>query len=128
MSVAFVDTSCLLAIAFDEPEADRIRARLVDTEILLASNLLEAEYRAALHREDVVFDEDALTWLRWVLPDRSLGPEMRRSLEAGYARGADLWHLATALYVAPRPPDLPFLTMDDRQRQIADTLGFTLPL
>jgi hypothetical protein len=43
---------------------------------------------------------------------------------AGYLRGADCWHLATALYLAPNPSDLTFLTLDDTQRKIAKTLGF----
>jgi hypothetical protein len=45
-------------------------------------------------------------------------------LGAGYIRGADCWHLATALYLASEPPTLSFLTLDDRQKSIANTLGF----
>jgi hypothetical protein len=58
-----------------------------------------------------------------VFPDRPLGPEIVRVLEAGYARGADVWHLATALYLADDPADLPFLTLDVRQRELARALG-----
>jgi hypothetical protein len=39
-------------------------------------------------------------------------------------RGADCWHLATALYVAPNPSELTFLTLDLAQRKVAKTLGF----
>lgn len=42
------------------------------------------------------------------------------------ARGADLWHVASALYVAPSPADLYFLTLDERQRSVAATLGFRI--
>ena len=35
-----------------------------------------------------------------VLPDRSLEPEVLEVLQHGRLRGADLWHLACALYVA----------------------------
>ena len=45
-------------------------------------------------------------------------------LEAGYLRGAELWHVATALYVAVRPEDLPLATLDARQGEVAEALGF----
>ncbi len=45
MRFAYVDTSCLVAIAFDEPGADKVAARLRRFERLFASNLLEAELR-----------------------------------------------------------------------------------
>lgn len=126
MTVAYVDTSYLVAIAFDEPGAEDARRRLESADLLVASNLLEAEYRATFAREDVEFDDGALGWLRWVLPDRTLGPEMGRVLGRGCARGADLWHLSTALYVAPVPSELTFLTLDTRQRALATSLGFTV--
>ena len=44
--------------------------------------------------------------------------------EAGYLRGADAWHLATALYLTPDPGELTFLTLDERQGDIASKLGF----
>jgi hypothetical protein len=47
-------------------------------------------------------------------------------LDAGYVRGADCWHLATALYLAPDAGDLVFLTLDLRQRAVAKTLGFAV--
>ena len=45
-------------------------------------------------------------------------------LDIGYARGADLWHLATALHVAREPQDMAFITLDDRQQNLAGRLGF----
>lgn len=124
MSVAIVDTSCLLAIAFDEPGSSEVQRQLESVDMLLASNLLEAEYRAALMREEIPFDGDVLTWLRWILPDRPLGPEVGRVLEAGRLRGADLWHLACGLYVSPVAADLTVLTLDHHQRDVAEALGF----
>jgi uncharacterized protein with PIN domain len=53
VSFAYVDTSCLVAIAFDEPEAARTAARLRRFERLFSSNVLEAELRSALRREGV---------------------------------------------------------------------------
>lgn len=46
------------------------------------------------------------------------------ALTAGYLRGADLWHVACALYLAEVPSDVTFLSLDDRQRTVAEALGF----
>ena len=124
MKAAYVDTSVLVAIAFDEPGSDEMRRRSRAMDVLLASNLLEAEYRSVCRREEVPFHGERLAGLRWVLPDRPLGPEMERILEAGHARGADLWHLSTALYVSPVSSDLAFLTLDESQRALAEAAGF----
>jgi len=40
-------------------------------------------------------------------------------------KGAHLWHLACALFLAPEPKDLAFLTLDKRQEAVARKLGFT---
>lgn len=39
-------------------------------------------------------------------------------------RGADLWHVAAALYVAPSAGDMTFVTRDRRQRDVAAAPGF----
>ena len=102
MSIAYVDTSALVAIAFDEPCGSETGARLDGCSRLLSSNLLEAELRAAFAREQQEFDADVLSMIDWILPDRPLAGELARALKAGYLRGADLWHVATALYVAAK--------------------------
>ncbi len=124
MTRAYVDASCMVAIAFGERGARALARRLGRFEELFASNLLEAELRAASVREGVELDADLLTWLDWVLPDRPLTAELTSVLSAGYLRGADAWHVACALYIAADPVDLPFLTLDDRQRSVARRLGF----
>ncbi len=126
MSVAYVDTSVLVALAFEEPDGAGMRNRLKEFSRLLSSNLLEAELRAACAREASNFSESLVANLTWVLPDRSLAPELAAVLNAGYLRGADLWHVASALYVAPAPGDLSFVTLDKRQRSVAATLGFRI--
>lgn len=124
MSVAYVDTSSLVAVAFAEPgyavEADR----LAGFSRLLSSNLLEAELRAVLAREGREFVDGYLSGLDWIIPDRPLSPELGAVLELGYVRGEDLWHLATALYVARTPDRISFITLDKRQRTVATQLGF----
>jgi hypothetical protein len=114
----------LIALAFDEPEARRVRAAVESQGQLLSSGLLEAELLSTLALEGVSADPPFLGAIGWVLPDRPLGPEIRRALAHGYAKGADLWHLATALYLAEDPSELTFLTLDPDQRQIALALGF----
>jgi len=124
LKAAYVDTSCLVAIAFGESEATEVASRLREHDVLLSSNLLEAELRATLVREAAEVDEALFSWIKWVLPDRPLSVEIIRVLRAGYLCGADLWHLATAMYVTPEPRDLTFLTLDRRQEEVAEELGF----
>jgi uncharacterized protein with PIN domain len=47
MSLAYVDTSCLVAVVFDEPGAQELAIQLEGYDRLVASNLLEAELRSA---------------------------------------------------------------------------------
>ena len=124
MKVAYVDTSCLVAVAFGERGATALARRLRTFDELVSSNLLEAELRGAFAREEVPFVDDLIAPLTWILPDRPLGAELEHSLMAGYLRGADLWHVATALYLAEDSGDLTFLTLDQRQQDVAGSLGF----
>ena len=66
---------------------------------------------------------ELLSSIVWVHPDRALTAEIKTVLGAGYVRGADLWHLACALFVAPKR-EIAFLTLDVRQREISEELGF----
>jgi predicted nucleic acid-binding protein len=127
MKAAYVDTSVLVAIAFDEPGSARQAARLAGFDRLIASNLLEAEFRAALSREGLANELAAslLSGLSWVLPNRALTPEIARVLAADQLKGADLWHLACALFVHPGA-GLAFLTLDRAQARAARKLGFDL--
>ena len=56
MRLAYVDTSCLVAIAFAEAGATKVAGRLERMDRLFASNLLEAELRSALAREGLSDD------------------------------------------------------------------------
>ena len=125
MRVAYVDSSVVVAIAFDEPEATRLVRNLDSFERLISSNLLEAELDSALVREGVAdVAPDYLSAISWVFPNRPLTAEIKKVAQTGYLRGADLWHLACALLVSPDPGQISFLTLDDRQRKVAGTLGF----
>jgi uncharacterized protein with PIN domain len=121
-----VDTSCLVAIAFGERGATRLSTRLDTFETLFASNLLEAELMASFSRERVEFEPKLVSGITWILPDRPLTTEVERVLSVGYLRGADVWHLATALYLAEDASEITFITLDVAQRQHAERLGFRL--
>lgn len=125
MRVAYVDTSCLVSVAFGEPAGRAIARRLRAFDELVAANLLEAELGAAFQREGLAEPIGPLP-LSWVIPDRPLSAEIGRVLAAGPVRGADCWHLATALYLAPDPSELTFLTLDQRQQRVAAALGFSI--
>lgn len=124
MKVAYVDTSCLVAIAFGEKGATALGCRLEGFDELLSSNLLEAELWASFIRENVEPDASYLDAIGWILPNRPLSQEMSVVLAAGYLSGADLWHLACALYVVDRPQDMSFVTLDSGQWAVAEALGF----
>ena len=127
MRIAYVDTSVLTAIAFDEPGAVAYAQRLDEFDRLISSNLLEAELRAAFAHENLLFQESMIAGIEWILPNRTLAPEFARVLETGYLPGADLWHVATALYVFPPLGGLSFVTLDARQSAVAQALGFQVP-
>lgn len=124
MKVAYVDTSCLVAVTFGESGASALRRRLKTFDELVSANLLEAELRAVFVRERIPASGDLPFSISWILPDRPLTEEIARVLDAGYIRGADCWHLATALYLAQEPEAISFVTVDERQGKVARTLGF----
>ena len=124
MSVAYVDTSMLTAIAFDESGTEALARRVDDFESLTYSNLLEAELRSVFAPEQLPFPESTVAVVEWILPDRSLAAEFATVLRTGHLRGADLWHVATALFVSPGMSDLWFATLDVRQNAVAADLGF----
>ncbi len=124
MNVGYVDLSCIVAIAFGEPGHEALAARLDGLDGLYSSDLLEAEVMSAFRREGISGDGGLLARLSWVLPERALTAEIEAVLDAGQLRGADLWHLACALYLSPDPRELAFLTEARQQATVAAGLGF----
>ena len=114
----------MVSIAFGEPGSTTLERKLTSFDQICSSSLLDAELRSAMARERVPAPPELLAKVRWIMPDRPLNDEIGRVLNTGYVRGADCWHLATALYLAPEPADISFLTLDLRQRGIARALGF----
>lgn len=124
MAVAYLDTSALVAVALGEPSGGAMAERLNAFTGIMSSNLLEAELRSVYAREKRRFEAIRLTGIEWVMPNRPLSPEIALVLDTGYMRGADLWHLASALFIAPDPGAMFFVTLDKRQQAAASILGF----
>lgn len=125
---AYVDSSCVVAVLLGERESVAVGLEL-DAWLLSSTNLLGAEVRAAAMREGLAFDWPVVLGdIRWLLPDRPLDREMAAVLVRGYLRGADLWHVAAALYLQDKIADLSFLTLDHRQSEIARAAGLPTPL
>ena len=125
---AYIDASLLIHVRFEE--AGRRAERRIDAyDRLFSAELLLAEMLAFARREDIERSDvlAAVTGVSWIVPDRSLAAELARVIECGYARGADLWHLACACYLSPVPERIAFLTRDFSQQQIATRLGFRTP-
>ena len=82
--------------------------------------------RSAYERETLEFDPRSIPGIGWVNPTRSLGLEMAKAIaNGGYLRGADLWHIAVALYVNDTIAGrMAFITLDDKQKGVAANLGF----
>ena len=124
MSVAYVDTSAIVAIAFAEEGWEALAGSLNGFSLLVSSNLLEAEFRATCAREDRPVPLELLARIGWIHTHRPLSRELEAALDAGSLRGADLWHVATALFAAPEPGAIAFVTLDRRQAKVAAGLGF----
>ena len=79
-----------------------MRTRLESYDGLYSANLLEAELRAAFAREHVVWQQDLVSAIGWVLPARRLTDEIARVLAAGYLRAIRWGILATLGFTALR--------------------------
>jgi uncharacterized protein with PIN domain len=128
---AYVDTSAFVGILFAEAKAHALPRALARHDEILSGSLLVPELLATLKREARPLSdiETILPMVSLVLPDRSLREECEEALAHGYLRGADLWHVATAMALAGRRRrDLMFVSLDQAQRAVAAKVGFqTLP-
>lgn len=124
MTIGYADTSAIIAVAFREPGWFAVEQRLRGLSPTTSSHLLEAELRAAYARNNLRFDPRYIAEIEWIVPVRPLSAEISAVLEVGYLRGADLWHVAAALYAARDPREMTFVALDARQRAVAAALGF----
>ena len=124
MSIAYVDTSLLTAIAFDEPGAAAHAQRLDEFARLISSNLLEAELRAAFARENLLFQESAIAGIEWILPDRGLAPEFARCSKQATCEAPTYGMSRRPSMPSPQSGRLSFATLDARQSAVAEALVF----
>lgn len=124
---AYMDTSWLIRISFED-QGKRYYKSLRKFSHLFSSDLLIAEALAYATREMIQLGEVSRQFeaITFVIPDRSLKPEIEKVLKLGYVRGADLWHLSCACYLEPNPNELCFLSADKRQLEVARSIGFQL--
>ena len=111
-----IDSSALVAIAFNEPSASILTRTIIMCEMVIFSTFLEAKLRSAFVRESVEIPESWLPGIGWTLPDRPLINELAIALDAGISSGENLWHVASALYAAEDPRQVnslrPWITSD----------------
>lgn len=82
---------------------------------------------SACKREGIKYKEASslLNTVNIISPNTILEDEVERILEHGYLRGADLAHVATALWLSRNEPkNLYFLSFDNSQVKVARELGF----
>ena len=130
MSTAYLDSSFLLSMILNQTDSSGLRIVLSQYDRVVSGDLIVAECLSVARRES--FDVDAvlavLGSVDLVHPSRSLASEIRHALNEAYLRGADLWHVACALFVATDSPStIAFLSRDRSQRRVASHLGFETP-
>ena len=126
LAATYVDTTALLPVTGEEPVAESIQRKLEGFRYLLSANLLEAELRVIFSLEGREFDDDMLSSIRWIMPNRRLDAEMAAVLRIAQLQPSRLWHLATALFFAELVPGLAFVTLDGQQETAARDLGLTI--
>ena len=125
MTAAYIDSSVVIATAFNEAGISKLTDSIYNCDSFVSSNLLEAEVRSVFSRQRVPIPESLLHGIAWIFPERPLTQELSTTLEeGGYLRGADLWHVACALYAMVVPSEAFFLTLDRQQSSVARKLGF----
>ena len=126
MRIAYIDTSCLVAIAFGEAGATKVASRLERMDRLFGPICSRQSCgRRLLAKSSRLTGRTTLEYHR-VYPNRPLSGEFERVMVEGYVKGADLWHLACALFLAPEPKDSRSSRSTKRQEEVARRLGFPL--
>lgn len=127
MSVVYLETSALLRIVFDEPEAKRAETVLLQAERVVASRLLRIEAERALLRARLdhrglekhspsIERELRTVWARTAFVDisREICDLAGRIAPASKLRSLDAIHLATFQVLKRLEPSAEMLTFDER--------------
>lgn len=126
MNVIYIDTSALICKTFQELDYKEIATLLNSADELVSSQLLCAELISVYQREkrDLKEAERELASISLINPDTNLTQELISIFQYGYLRGADAFHLASAMFIDPAALELQFLTRDKQQKKMAEKLGF----
>lgn len=127
--IVYLDTSCLVALAFQESGFKLISQKLKLANDVFSHHLLEAEFLATARREQIGLDlfTDLLAGVRLIYPEQSFAMELKTIFSHDYLRGPDAMHLATAMWLAGgQNKEVHFLTRDEKQAAIGRKLGFVV--
>ncbi|MBN2529790.1 MAG: PIN domain-containing protein [Deltaproteobacteria bacterium] len=125
MKIGYIDTSVLVAMAFDDAGGSFIGRFVKTFDRLYSSSLLEAEFFSAAKRENKLAEAaQFIRPVRFVYPDINLTRYHRQVLNESPIEGSALYHLSCALYLFQRPQDVFFLSLHPPQAALAARLGF----
>ena len=126
MKWAYVDSSLIIATLFQDGPARSIKKLWLSADRFVSSYLLEVEVLSAATRERFALElvEPELRKIGYVRT-HSLATESKVILGKGYLRGADLYHVATALWIQNKHTGLKFLSLDEKQLVVARKVGLS---
>ena len=128
MKAAYLDTSFLIAILFQEASYKKHERRLKSFDTVLCANLLESETLSTVYREG--FKSQAVSKIFesffWISIPERLSSSLELVFSKSYLRGADAHHLASALWIVgvENTSECHFLSLDKNQLEAAKKLGF----
>lgn len=128
MSIYYLDSSVVAAVMLKEKSSAKWRKLLLKSELLYSSYLLEAEVFATATREKVPLSSasEFIERINLIIPKRSLREEYLQIFTKGYCRGADAQHLATALSLKIKNESPVFITLDIKQKKLAQKCGLRI--
>lgn len=133
----YVETSAIVAWLLDEERGERARLRLAAADVIFTSDLTLIECDRAFRRAvatgrvtaseslqlHTIIDTAAAHWTLHAM-DAEIVHRSRRSFPREPVRALDAIHLATALTIRNLSPDVQVLSLDERIRDNAGSLGF----
>ena len=132
----YAESSAPLAWLLEQEHGVRVANALASADLVIASELtliecdrvlIRAVVLRELHEADAVdrqarLNAVAARWT-WLALDEEIVERARRPFPVEPVRTLDAIHLASALTVRKAVPDLAILTLDNRVRQAANSLG-----
>lgn len=135
----YAESSAILAWLLGEDTGQQVRKILANADAIVSSDLTLVECDRVLHRAQAVgaITETAAADRKAHLRAAALGwnvlriaPQIieraRQSFPEEPIRTLDALHVASALYARSALPGLVLLSLDDRVRRVAQSLGFDI--